>query len=192
MKKVTLLTIAFFLIFGPMKAQVDITYQKPPKEILELADAPQTPWALIDEDGENIVLIHRSKYKSIRELSETELRLAGLRINPVTNIGSRTNFYNNITLMEVGEKEDVQVDGLPEDPRLSNFSWSPDQSKLAFTNTTDKGVELWLLDIETAEAHRLTDDNLNANLRRAYFWFPDGESFLVKMLPDDKKPVLRV
>ncbi|MFW6259863.1 MAG: S9 family peptidase, partial [Tangfeifania sp.] len=190
MKKIAFLTFTFLLIMGTLKAQVDINYQKPPKEILELADAPQTPWALIDDEGENIVLIHRSKYQSISQLSETEMRLAGLRINPVTNIGSRTRFYNNITLMEVGEKEDSPVTGLPDEAQLSNFSWSPDQTKLAFTNTTSEGVELWVLDIADAQARRLTDDNLNANLQRAFFWFPNGESFLVKMLPDDKKPLI--
>ncbi len=190
MKKIAFLTFTFLLIMGTLKAQVDITYQKPPKEIIELADAPQTPWALIDDEGENIVLIQRNKYQSIEQLSETEMRLAGLRINPVTNIGSRTRFYNNISLMRVGEKDEIQVKGLPDEPRFSNFAWSPDQSKLAFSNTTSKGVELWLLDIASTQARRLTGDNLNANLRRAYFWFPNGESFLVKMLPEDKQPLI--
>ena len=190
MKRIAFLTFALLLIMGTLKSQVDITYQKPPQEILELADAPQTPWALIDDEGENIVLIQRNKYMSIRALSETEMRLAGLRINPVTNIGSRTRFYNNISLMKVGEKEEIQVKGLPDEPRFSNFSWSPDQSKLTFTNTTSKGVELWLLDIASAKARRLLEDNLNANLQRSFFWFPDGKSFLVKMLPEDKKPLI--
>src|SRR6056297_1901960 len=121
MKRITFLTFTFLMIMGTLKSQVDITYQKPPQEILELADAPQTPWALIDDEGENIVLINRSKYMSIRELSETEMRLAGLRINPVTNIGSRTRFYNNMSLMRVGEKDEIQVKGLPDEPRFSNF-----------------------------------------------------------------------
>lgn len=190
MKQRTLLFAFLIVLSGTLKAQVDIAYQKPPKEILELADAPQTPSVLIDDKGENIVLVHRNKYKSIRELSQSELRLAGLRINPVTNIGSRTTFYNNLSLMKVGEQEEVQIDGLPEEPALSNFKWSPDQSGLAFTHTTDKGVELWLLDLSSAKARRVTNDLLNANLNQPYFWFPDGKSFLVKLLPGDRKPLI--
>ena len=91
MKKITALFTILFLSAGILFAQVDINYQKPPEEILKLADAPLTPSVLIDEKGENIVLLHRDKYKSIAELSEPELRLAGLRINPVTNTGSRTS-----------------------------------------------------------------------------------------------------
>lgn len=190
MKKRTILLFAFILSFGLSWSQVDITYQKPPKEILELADAPQTPSVLIDDKGENIVLLHRNKYKSIAELSETELRLAGLRINPVTNIGSRTTYYNNITLMKVGEKPEIAVKGLPADPRLANFSWSKDQSKMAFTNTTSTGVELWVLDIPSASAKKLTGANLNANIGRPYYWFGDNQNLLVKFLPADKKPLI--
>ncbi len=190
MRTKTFLLITFILAFGISKAQVDITYQKPPKEILELADAPQTPSVLIDDESENIVLIHRSKYKSIRELSEPEMRLAGLRINPATNIGSRTRFYNDLSLMKVGDRYPKEVEGLPEEPRLSYFSWSPDQKQMAFTHTTAEGVELWLLDIESAQCRKLTDAKLNANIGRPYYWFPNGESFLVKMLPDDKEPLI--
>ena len=190
MKNLTFVIILFFIAFGVASAQEDITYQKPPKEILELADVPQTPAVLIDDENENIVLLHRSKYKTIVELSETEMRLAGLRINPVTNIGSRTTFYNNITLMRVGEKDEIAVNGLPSEPRLSSFSWSPDQSQMAFTHTTSDGVELWILNVANATARKLTAPVLNANTGRPFFWFPNGESFLVKMLPDDKEPLI--
>ncbi|MEN8116186.1 MAG: prolyl oligopeptidase family serine peptidase [Bacteroidota bacterium] len=190
MKKIIALSIVLIIALGIVKAQVDLTYQKPPKEILELADAPRTPAYMLDDKNENIVLRHRSNYKSIVELSETELRLAGLRINPVTNIGSRTTYYNNITLMKVGDNNEIQVTELPAEPRLANFSWSPDQTKLAFTQTTPSGVELWVLDLKTASCKKLTDATLNANMGRPYSWFTDGQKLLVKFLPEDKKPLI--
>lgn len=190
MKKFSILFVLSIFINQLVFAQVDISYQKPPKEILELADAPQPPAAVIDDNGENIVLLYRNKYKSIAELSETELRLAGLRINPVTNTGSRNRYYNNITVMKVGEKQELQVKGLPEEPRLTNFVWSPQQTKLAFTNTTLTGVELWILDIENGTCKKLTEPNINDNIGRAFYWFPNGKELLVKMLPDDKLPLI--
>ncbi|MEM6378771.1 MAG: prolyl oligopeptidase family serine peptidase, partial [Bacteroidota bacterium] len=69
-------------------------------------------------------------------------------------------------------------------------SWSPDQSMAAFTNTTEKGVELWVADLEKGTAKKLTEDNLNANMGRPYTWLPDGSGFLVKMLPEDRKPLI--
>lgn len=171
-------------------AQEKLTYQKPSEEILELVNAPLAPSVLITDNGEHMVLLYRDYYKSIAELSETELRLAGLRINPKTNIGSRTNYYNNIIVKEVGAKEGRQVDGLSENPRLTNFNWSPDQSKIAFTNTTEDGVEIMVLDLKSAKATAITETNVNANMRDIINWFKDGESVLVKMLPDDRKPLI--
>lgn len=174
------------------QSQEKLTYQQPPEEILELVNAPTAPSVLIADDGKHMLLLYSDYYKTIAELSETELRLAGLRINPKTNIGSRTNYYNNIVVKKIGEKDGIQVEGLPKNPRLANFNWSPDQSKMAFTHTTSEGVEVMVLDVETAKATKLTDANVNANMRDVINWFKDGESLLVKMLPSDRKPLINV
>ncbi len=171
-------------------AQEDTGYQKPPQEILDLVDAPLAPSVLLDDAGENVVLLYRDAYKSIEELSETELRLGGLRINPRTNIGSRTNYYNNIMVKKASDKDGAQVAGLPANPRLSSFSWSPNQKMIACLNTTQDGVEVWLLDIEKAFAKKITPATVNANMGDALNWFKDNNSLLVKMLPPNRKALI--
>ena len=178
------------LSIGFVHAQEKLTYQKPSEEILELVNAPLAPSVLINDEGNYMVLLYRDYYKTIAELSETELRLAGLRINPKTNIGSRTNYYNNVIVKKIGDNEGTQVKGLPEKPRLANFNWSPDQSKIAFTNTTTEGVEVMVLDLKSATVTAITETNVNANMRDIINWFKDGESVLVKMLPEDRKPLI--
>lgn len=178
------------LSIGFVHAQEKLTYQKPSEEILELVNAPLAPSVLINDEGNYMVLLYRDYYKTIAELSETELRLAGLRINPKTNIGSRTNYYNNVIVKKIGDNEGTQVKGLPENPRLANFNWSPDQSKIAFTNTTTEGVEVMVLDLKSATVTAITETNVNANMRDIINWFKDGESVLVKMLPEDRKPLI--
>ncbi|WP_027880108.1 alpha/beta hydrolase family protein [Mesoflavibacter zeaxanthinifaciens] len=184
--------IKLLLIFVCLNgyAQQNLTYQKPSKEILELADANLAPGVQIDSKGEHMVLLYRNQYKSIEELSETELRLAGLRINPVTNIGSRTNYYTNLKVKQVKDKEAKQVKGLPDNARLSNFSWSPDESLIACLNTTPKGVEVWIVNIENANAYKISNANVNANMRSTINWFKDNKHLLVKMLPNDRKELI--
>ncbi len=80
--------------------------------------------------------------------------------------------------------------GLPENAQISNLSWSPDETKVAFTNTTGTGVELWYFDFETGMATRLTEANLNANMGNPYTWFRDGSAFLVRILPEDKPALI--
>lgn len=188
MKTIFKLIICFFVLNS--YAQQSLTYQKPSKEILDLADVELAPGVQIDSKGEHMVLLYRDQYKSIAELSETELRLAGLRINPVTNIGSRTNYITNLKVKKTQAKDAKQVSGLPENPRLSGFRWSPDESMIACLNTTSTGVEVWVLNIEEAKVTKLTDANVNANMGSTLNWFKDNEHILVKMLPKDRKPLI--
>lgn len=184
----SLLTCIFFL--GSIHAQENLTYQKPPQEILDLIDVPLAPSTRIDSDGEMMVFLYRDQFKSIAELSEEELRLGGLRINPVTNINSRATYYNDLKIKALKDKEPTQVKGLPENARLANFNWSPDESKMAFTHTTEEGVELWVADIATAQAKKLTEATLNANMRDVINWYKDNSAILVKMLPEDRKELI--
>ncbi len=170
-----------------IQAQEQLTYQTPPAEILKLAEAPLAPRVLITDSGSYMMLMFRSPYKTIGELSETEMRLAGLRINPVTNIGSRTNYYNNLHIKTPEELESRQVSGLPENPRLANFALSPDEETLAMTHTADTGAELWMVDLSEARAFRLTGPVLNANMGDVINWFKDSRSLLIKTLPEDRK-----
>lgn len=167
-----------------------LDYQKPPKEILDLVDVPRAPMVQMDRRGEYMLLIYRDSYPTIAELSEKELRLGGLRVNPKTNIGSRVIFYKNIHVKRVLDKEGTPISGLPENARLSNFIWSPCQTKVAFTHTSLVGVEIWFLDIKKAHAQRLSTTYANANMDNPIHWFNDGNSLLVKMLPSDKKSII--
>ena len=187
-----LLSITLIAISTVASAQKSSIYQKPPKEILDLVDVSRAPSVLLDDDKNQMVLLYRNSYKSIEELSKEEMRLGGLRIDPKTNIGSRVTYINNVKLKKLDKKEAkiVQVEGLPENPKLTNFKWSPDQRKIALTNTTTEGVELWVLDIESASASKITGAHLNANIGNVIHWFEDGASLLVKMISKNRKPLI--
>lgn len=102
------------MFFISVNAQENLKYQKPPKEILDLVDVQNAPSVLMNDNMDFIVLLYSDAYKTIAELSEVELRLGGLRINPKTNIGSRTRFSNNIKILNVKAKTaEVQVSGMP-------------------------------------------------------------------------------
>lgn len=188
MKKLTTFILLLFICMG--FSQENLGYQKPSKEILDLVNAPIAPSVIITDDGQYMIMLYRDAYKTMAELSETELRLAGLRINPKTNIGSRTNYYNDIKIKAPKDKTAKSVAGLPNNPRIANLSFSPDQSKVAVTNTTENGVEVWVLDLKTSSVKKITDATVNANLGDVINWFKDGKSLLVKMLPKNRKPLI--
>ena len=184
--------IALWLVVlaGQSFAQDALTYQKPPKEILNLVDVTLAPSTLMDDAQNNMVLLYRDNYKSIEALSKEELRLAGLRIDPTTNIGSRVTYYNDLKVQKVGSDESMVVKGMPSSPKLANFRWSPDQQYIAFTHTSKTGVELWVLNIAKAEAYKLFDKPVNANMGDAINWQADSKSMLVKVVPSNRKALI--
>ena len=183
-KFLLLLLVGFFGF-----SQENLSYQKPPKEILELADYERAPSVNMDSKKEYMLLSYRSTYKTLDDLSQEEMRLGGLRINPITNISSTVTYITNLKVRKVAEKNEVQVKGLPENPRISNLGMSPNEKKLSFSNTTTTGVELWVLDIATAQATKLTDATVNANMGNPFSWF-DDQTILVKMLVKNRPALI--
>lgn len=190
MKKIKLTLLALLLATAPMIAQENITYQKPSKEILQLADYDRAPTVSMNTSKEWMVLSYRNTYKSLEELNQDELRLGGLRINPITNISSTASFINNIKIKKTNDKTETNVKGLPANALISNVTWAPNETKLAFTNTTATGNELWILDLPTATAKKLTDAVLNANLGNPITWYKNSSELLIKVIPANRKPLI--
>ncbi|PKK83782.1 MAG: S9 family peptidase [candidate division Zixibacteria bacterium HGW-Zixibacteria-1] len=161
-------------------------YQMPPDEIAALIDAPPTPRISIGPDGEWMAILDRPGYPSIEELALPELRLAGLRIDPKVSGPSRISYYTGITFKKIASLDDKELAGLPEKARIGNFSWSPDGQKIAFTNTSPEGIELWVADIDKAIAMRLGQFYLNDIYGSPYYWHPDSRTLICKIIPPDR------
>ncbi|GHB57499.1 alpha/beta hydrolase family protein [Persicitalea jodogahamensis] len=177
----------FLLLFlGSLSAFAqDNGYQTPPQALAELVTAKPTPTVSVDGKGEWMLLMQRNTATTtIAELSEPEFRLAGLRLNPATNGPSRATYINGLTLRRVkGGADDVAIKGLPSEVKLSYIQWSPDDSKIAFTNTTDTKLELYVLDVATATARKVSDLALSAVLGTPFRWVSDSRSFIVRAIP---------
>jgi dipeptidyl aminopeptidase/acylaminoacyl peptidase len=173
-------------------AQENIVFQKPSAEILALADYERAPSVSMDTKKEYMLLQYRNTYKSLDDLNQEEMKLGGLRVNPMTNISSTVSYINNLKIRKIKEynAEPFQIAGLPVKPRITNISWSPDDTKIAFTNTTENGVELWVVDVPSAKAIKLTDAVLNANLGSPLSWYKDNQSLLVRIIPESRPALI--
>jgi len=181
----------------PNKAQDEFSnnnlgFQIPTKSILELADFVPSPTVTMDTKKEYILLSYRSAYKTLEDLNQKEINLGGLRINPITNISTGINYFVDLKLQKVHQKNMIEIDGLPHQPKISHVSWSPDETKIAFTNTSTTGVELWVIDIANAKAKKLTSANLNANVGNPINWFRDSKNLLVRMLIANRPSIINV
>ncbi len=190
--KSILSSLLFLVIPLVTFSQENITYQKPSASILALAEFERAPSVSMDTNKEFMLLSYRNTYKTLDDLNQDEMRLGGLRINPITNISSSVTYINNLKLRKINDKNEIQVSGLPENAKITNISWSKNDKKIAFTNTSNTGIALWIIDVLTAKAIKITDYNLNGNLGSPYSWMNDNQTLLVKMLSKSRLPLIDV
>ena len=183
--------IISFLLSTYILGQEELNYQVPKKELLDLIDVDLAPSVLRNTKNSILVLLSRSTYKSIAELSKSELRIAGLRVDPKRYIGSRTTYFNKVELIDLEKgKKSIPIKGLPNNPKLSNFIWSPDEKKIAMTHTSDSGVELWLLNIDKRLAKKLTSSLINSTMGNSINWLKNSKKLLVKYLPKNREKII--
>src|SRR5580700_321567 len=134
----TLLLVALAI---PIAAE--LTYQKPPQEILDVLNAPVPPTLGVNPPRTYATLSQTERYPSIAEVSEPMLRLAGLRINPRTNGLHLAPNSISITLVRLSDATNIPV-SLPANARAGSLRWSEDGKQFAFGNATATGIELWI------------------------------------------------
>ena len=185
--------VLFFVLlmtysWNHLTGQTETGFMLPPAEIIGLVDAPTTPSMSISPRNNAIALFERPGLPNIEDLAAEEMRLAGIRFDPRTN-GPSHGWYNiGIQLMDMDGSNLRDVSGLPEEPRIRNASWSPDGNKLAFLNTVDTGIELWVLDVETAHAKPLTGPVINDILGNSFNWLTGSDKLIYTAVPGDRGP----
>ena len=161
-------------------------YKMPPKAIADIVDAPALPGISISPDKNQILIMERSTLTSIDELSQPELRLAGLRINPITNGRSRSSYYTGLTIQNIKSGKQRKVKGLPRDGRISNVSWSPDGESIAMAITNGDRINLYVVNVNNAKAKLLFKSALNAIYGTPFYWISNSKELIVKTVVDNR------
>lgn len=174
-------------VAGPAMAQEALTYQQPPSPIADILDTKPTPSSSLSPNRTTLALFDRSNLPPIAELAEPMLRLGGYRINPRNNgqANSRVSWLTGLSFQPVagGEARAVQ---LPANARFLSPSWSPDGSKVALLMDAPTGLELWVVDVATARASKLTEARVNAATGSAFDWTPDSAGLVVRLTPQGR------
>ncbi len=163
-------------------------YRTPPSPLAELIDAPPTPSVSMCPNRIWMAMASLPSLPPIEEVAEPELRLAGIRINPLTSDHSRQGHLTGVALRKIDDPTLIPVQGLPEQPRLRRLRWSPDGARLAVTVMTPEGGQLWIIEVATAQARKLSEATLSATLCGPYRWSSCGEHLICCLIPEDRGP----
>ncbi|MBS1119631.1 MAG: glutamyl peptidase Serine peptidase family [Deltaproteobacteria bacterium] len=181
--------IALLLLASSTALADDLTYQRPPKAVANLVDAPPIPSTSLGPDHVTLLLATSRPFPSIAEVAEPELRLAGLRINPKNRATARRGFSQKLELLDTRAKGATPraIRGIPDGARLGDLAWSPDGKHLAFTVTEAEAIKLWLADVKESSAKQLVTIAMSGTSGRPCEWTPDSRTLVCRTVPRDAR-----
>jgi len=168
-------------------------YATPPKELVEAVMAPRylnvaltnaspdKKWFL-DEIGDGPV--------TMAVFSKPFHELGGVFVDFKANRARTLTIRNNVGIQVVsaadGSKKAIQ---LPAGARVSNATWSPDGSLIAFYVHTPDATHIWVADPATGVSRQLTPKPVLAALVSTFDFSADGKKIAAVLLPDGRPPM---
>ncbi|HXG55997.1 MAG TPA: prolyl oligopeptidase family serine peptidase [Vicinamibacterales bacterium] len=156
-------------------------YMTPPKAIVDIMEAAPLPTVSISPARDVIALSTRASMPSIAEVTQPMLRLAGMRIDPRNNGPHRAGGATGVTLRTVATGAEKKI-SLPAGARIGALSFSPNGKRIAFTNSRDTGIDLYIADVATAQARIVPGAAING-LNGGCEWLDDSASLLCGFVP---------
>jgi len=181
MKSKNLLLV--FALLLPIVASGQGSYKQPPKEIMDVLNAPAIPSTSVSPSRDRIALLEPLRYPPISELAQPMLRIAGLRINPTTNGQHRQPYFVSLRLRNIGDGRETTVN-LPAGARIISPQWSPDGKYLAAGNITPAGIELWIIEAATGKASKVK--NVLVNTAFGGFGWEDARTVSATLVPSKR------
>lgn len=170
LQRLCIAATAFSLIAGPTGAQD--RYQQPQAPIPQILDAAATPLVTVSPDRSLLLLLERPGLPGIAEVAAPEARLAGLRLNPRNNAGSRDARYTGLRFLPIGGSSPgaERRITLPSNTKIGNPSWAPDSKRIAFTLASDTALKLWIAEVSTGTARQVSQVALSAGSGAPCAW----------------------
>ncbi len=174
-------------------AQDATSYQLPPKVISDLLLAPPTPGVSVNSTAKYMLIMERNSYPTVEELGQPELKIAGLRINPLNASLTRQTFINRLVLKQVGTNKTLDIKGLPTSLSALSPTWNHSENKIAFFNVLQNKVDVYVIDISSLTCKKVNTTAANIVLGNTLIWLDDA-NLLYKTNVNDpakvaKKPI---
>jgi len=184
--------LALFVFAPFLAAQEAQKYLLPPQNVIDVFDAEPPASISVSPNKQQIALVKARAYPTIAELSQPMYRLAGARINPKTNGPHRASGLpgtgiTSIVLKKIDGGAETTVT-MPPQARVSHVKFSPDGAHLAYLQTKNDGIELWIADAATGAAKAFVGggDRINAASGDPCDWLRDSQTIVCELVPANR------
>eukprot|EP00511_Aplanochytrium_stocchinoi_P000349 CAMPEP_0204822622 /NCGR_PEP_ID=MMETSP1346-20131115/817_1 /ASSEMBLY_ACC=CAM_ASM_000771 /TAXON_ID=215587 /ORGANISM="Aplanochytrium stocchinoi, Strain GSBS06" /LENGTH=902 /DNA_ID=CAMNT_0051948941 /DNA_START=146 /DNA_END=2854 /DNA_ORIENTATION=- len=182
-----------------VRGNLDEEYCFPNKNVASLVDAKEAPALLISPNGKYLAHLGPSGLKSLQEMSEPEVRTAGLRLSTdFTKSFARRNFYISLQIESLPVKPDTikskreKFQVVPEniERRLLHFKWNSAGDTFAFCEFYKSKVYLNVCLVEKKKLIR-KELRLNDTLCSPLKWIDTEKILVLKAANSTRTPPQR-
>lgn len=186
----TLPSVALGQTADPQAVLADKSFVAPTNDIADMVLAPRylnvtltnvspdKAW-FIHEIGDGPVTMDRFS-KDFDELGGVFIDYTA---NRHRNLTIRSNVGIQLISAADGSVTDVDV---PNGARISNATWSPDGSQLAFYAHTNDETHIYVADASDGDSRRVTRRPVLATMVQGFEWTSDGQEIATILVPDDR------
>jgi dipeptidyl aminopeptidase/acylaminoacyl peptidase len=189
--KLPFLAILLTCSFLNLSAQDNTGYQVPPKVIADLLLAPPTPSISVNNSAKYMLVMERNSYPSVEELGQPELKIAGLRINPLNASLTRQTYINRLVVKQIDGDKNMDIKGLPANLSALSPVWNPAENKIAFFNVLSNRVDVYVIDITTLSCKKINTSSANLVLGNTLIWVDDNNVLYKANANDPAKVALK-
>ena len=168
------------------------TYATPPPEVAEAVTAPRhvnvtlsnlspdKKWFL-NQIGDGAVPMSTFS-KPFDELGGVFIDFKANRVRTMT---ISSNVAIQIVSATDGTKKAIAI---PPNTRITNATWTPDGSGVAYFAHTDEATNIWITDVATNKPRQITPKPVLATLNGTFEFTKDGKQIATVLIPDNRPP----
>ncbi len=176
-------------------------YTLPPEPIRKLLKTDKNYATLnnMSPNRDHFVVPLMTELSNLRLMAKKTYRLAELEVRPLTNRlwGLETHGIYGLRFYSLSKRRFVEAI-LPEGIFVSDLTWSPDGSQIAFLAHLTYGTEVWIANPETGQTYSISDAKILATLgtstrgqgsqpSKMLQWTPEG-TLITLAIPSDRGP----
>lgn len=156
-------------------------WQSPPKEVLEVLHSQQFPQVWTAPTGQYLFLVDFVLYPPLDKLAAPMHKLAGMRVNPMTNGHHDRHGGTSPRLVRVKDAVTIELD-LPADIEIYAVKWTADGQRFALTVKHTDHIGLWVGSV-AGNVTKIEGQALNPLMGNAVSWLPDQQRLLIRRVP---------